>query len=182
VVSSTEAEYYEEALEEKPKILLPIVDVKPRHILILLLKSYYFVDDEHLNQVSLVTGIHKGKLQGMIDELHEIRTRQEEKFHALRQRFHSQYYRCLAFAKRLTSTHEGSAKHEKLKNSLERSHKRYWAIKKRLDKTRMDATNEQVANLLNIPRGTVDSALHSIRVKLRQSQRAKRQEDTHDLL
>jgi hypothetical protein len=173
VVSSTETEY-EAAPENKPKVLLPVVDIKPRHILILLLKSYYFVADEHLKQVSLVTGIHKGKLQGMIDELHQIRASQEEKLHALRLRFHSQYYRCLAFAKRLTSTYEGSAKHEKLKHSLERSHKRYWAIKRRLDKTRMDATNEQVANLLSIPRGTVDSALHSIRVKLKQSKKQGR--------
>ena len=172
-VSSTEPEY-EAAPEDTPKVLFPVVDIKPRHILILLLKSYYFVTDEHLNQVAMVTGIKKGELQGMIDELHEMRAYQEEKIHVLRQRIHSQYYRCLAFAKRLSSAYEGSAKHEKLKDSLERSHKRYRAIKKRLDKTRMDATNEQVASLLNIPRGTVDSALHSIRVKLKQSKKAGR--------
>jgi len=165
-VCSTEPEYSD---DPEPKVLFPLLDIKPRHILILLLKSYYFVDDDMLNKVSASTGVSKEKLRKMIDTLHQLRSKREEKIHDLQERFHSQYYRCIAFEKRLSSTYEGTAKHEKLKSCLDRAHKRYGAIGKRLGGIRKDATNQQVAEILNIPRGTVDSALHSIREKWKQS-------------
>ena len=166
--NSSEAEYFDDPVSE-PEPLFPLVDIKPRHILILVLKSYYFVTDDFLNQVVAATGMKKEYFIALIDKLHQLRAKREEKIHELRERLYSQYYRCLAFEKRLACTYEGTAKYIKLKSSLERAHKRYWTIKMRLECIRKDATNQQVANILNIPRGTVDSALHSIRRKLKQS-------------
>jgi DNA-directed RNA polymerase specialized sigma24 family protein len=167
-VSSTEAEYYAEP-ESNPKMLFPLVDIKHKHILILILKSYYFLTDDFLNRVAITIKINKGELRKMIDKLHQVRSRREEKIQQFRNRIHSQYYRCLAFEKRLSSAQEGTAKYEKLKCCLQRARKRYSSMKKRIQGIRMDATNQQVADILNIPRGTVDSALHSIREKLKQN-------------
>ena len=165
---SNEAEYADDP-DPEPEILSPLIDIKPRHILILLLKSYFYVTDDFLNRVVAATGMKKEQLCKMIDKLHQLRVKREERIHQLQERIHSQYYRCLAFEKRLSCTYEGTAKHEKLKSCLERAHQRYGAIRRRLGGIRKDATNQQVADILNIPRGTVDSALHSIRVKLKAS-------------
>ena len=164
---NAEAEYTVE-LEEDTKLFFPFMGIKPRHILILLLKSYFFIDDVFLNRISLTIGMNKIELHKMIDKLHQLRSKREDKIHDLQERMHSQYYRCLTFERRLSSTSEGTAKHEKLKNSLDRAHKRYWTLFKRLEGIRKDATNQQVADVLNIPRGTVDSALHNIRKKWKQ--------------
>ena len=177
-VYSNEAEYnYTDDWKDEEKIHLQFTDIKPRHIIILFLKSYYFINEEMLGNVSLSTGVKKRRLYEMIDKLRTLRSKREEKIHLLKERIHSQYYRCLAFEKRLSSTYAGTAKHEKLKSCLERAHQRYGAILKRLDGTRKDATNQQVAEILNIPRGTVDSALHSIRGKLKESQISSKNND-----
>ena len=163
---SKEAEYANEP--EEPKLILPSQNIKPIHILILTLKSYFFISDSYLDRLAPIVGLRKEVLYEMIDKLHKIRSKREDKIHNLQERMHSHFYRCLAFEKRLASTCEGTVKHVKLKNCLERAHKRYWILIKRLEGIRKDATNQQVADILQIPRGTVDSALHNMRKKCKE--------------
>ena len=139
--------------------------ITPRQILLLSLKSYYFISNELLNLISETTGISKNEIQGFIDRLHSIRAKREAFIRGFQERTYCQYYRCLAFQKRLSTAYTGTAKHKKLTNYLERAQKRYSAMKDRLSKIRVDATNRQISQLLNIPKGTVDSALYSIKKK-----------------
>jgi CRP-like cAMP-binding protein len=123
--------------------------------------------EDYVNRIAETAGIDKNELQKLIDKLHEMRAKREAYIRELQDKIHSQYYRCLAFEKRLSSTYEGTAKHEKLTHYLHNARKRFQSMRERLSGIRVDATNQQIATLLNIPKGTVDSALHYVREKFK---------------
>jgi hypothetical protein len=50
-----------------------------------------------------------------------------------------------------------------MEERLERARKRYKAMRKRLGGIRMNASNRIVAEVLGIPKGTVDSGLFAIK-------------------
>jgi DNA-directed RNA polymerase specialized sigma24 family protein len=150
---------------ERIKACIAQTKITPRQILLLVLKSYYFITDDFLCRIAEITGIKKNELRDMIDKLHAMREKREATIRELQDRIHSQYYRCLAFQKRLAAACAGTAKYAKLTNYVNKAWKRFFAMRKRLSGIRVDATNKQIALLLNIPKGTVDSALHNAREK-----------------
>jgi hypothetical protein len=50
-----------------------------------------------------------------------------------------------------------------MRRCLEKSKLRIKALRKRLGAIRLDATNRQVAEILGVPKGTVDSSLYAIK-------------------
>jgi hypothetical protein len=171
--SPLELLYNDEAVGRNPmpetsaKSCIANAKITPKQILLLVLKSYYFMTDDFLNRITDTVGIGKNELQILIDRLHDMRSKREAHLRDMQDKVHSQYYRCLSFEKRLSSTYEGTAKHAKLTRYLDNARKRFLTMRKRLGGIRMDATNQQIATLLNVPKGTVDSALHTIREKWR---------------
>jgi DNA-directed RNA polymerase specialized sigma24 family protein len=147
---------------------LPVKDIAtPRQIIMLLLKSYYFVSDDFLNRIAAGIGMEKADIRNMVDELRRRRTAREAEIRDLQERIQCQHYRCLSFQYRLASALPGTAQYEKLKGRLERARKRFSAMRKRLEGIRVDATNKQIAEVMGIPKGTVDSNLHMVRAKWR---------------
>ena len=141
-------------------------DVNPRQVLLLLLKSYFFVSDDFVKKVANTIGMNAGDIQDMINELRSRRAEKEAKIHNLKGRLHCQHYRCLTYQRRLSGTPYGTANYEKMKARVERAEKRFYAMKKRLSGMRMTASNRMIAEVLGIPRGTVDSSLSSIKNRL----------------
>ena len=158
MLRETEPEY----LESKKEISIPD-DINSRQILILLLKSYFFVSDEFVKRVAKTIGMEHGQLRSMIDELKRRRSEQEADILALRERLHCQYYRCLSYQKRMNSAQSGTYYHEKMKGRFERAKKRYSTMKKRLSGMRMSASNRMIAEVMGIPHGTVDSGLFALK-------------------
>lgn len=156
---------YTEGLETRNVIPIP-EDLNRRQILMLLLKSYFFVTDEFAGKVAFAIGMDIGMVQSMIDELKKRRSEKETDILNLRERIHCQHYRCLAYQKRMTSAQPGSEFHEKLKSRFERAKKRYSSMKKRLNTMRMSASNRMIAEVLGVPRGTVDSNLFAIKNRI----------------
>ncbi|MCL2479639.1 MAG: hypothetical protein FWF22_09060 [Treponema sp.] len=170
ILHSPEPEYQEDdskaslwIARTRTKISFPMIDMSPRQILILLLKSYYFVTGDFIGKVAETINMEERDIQAMIDQLHFMRAHKEEKIHICRERIYSQYYRCLVFQKRLLTAVPGTARYEKIKRVIERADIKFSAMKKKYARMRMDATNQQIADILNIPKGTVDSTLHSIK-------------------
>jgi hypothetical protein len=137
----------------------------PQQLLILVLKSYYFVSEDLLSRVAPAIGIEKETIKGMIGELRKRRAGREEEIREFQERIYSQYYRCIAFEKRYNAAPEDSARREKMGACLERAKIRLRAMKKRLSGIRLDATNSQIAEILGIPKGTVDSNLFLVKAK-----------------
>lgn len=143
---------------------LPLMYSK-RQILILFLKSYYFVSDDFTGRVAAGLGMEKRELYRLVDELKKLRLKREHDILHLKERIHCQYYRCLTYEKRLLLAMPGTGYHEKINGRFGRARLHLEATKRRLAGMRMDATNRQIAAVLHIPKGTVDSALHAIRKK-----------------
>jgi hypothetical protein len=169
-----EARAGEIACEEEPEYLTEKTHpfrnktgkkLKVNEIMVLLLKSYFFVSEDFLERMAPAVGIKAENLMAMIEGLKKKRERHDEGVRALKIRIHSQYYRCIAFEKRLRVMDDDSPHYEKTKDILERGRKRLANMKKRLAGLRVDASNRQVAETLCIPKGTVDSILYTIKKK-----------------
>jgi predicted transcriptional regulator with HTH domain len=156
---------YTDHSEEKKVVSIPD-DINPKQILFLLLKSYFFVSNEFVEQVAKAIKMNVSDVQGLIDELRKRRSEKEAGIMDLRERIHCQHYRCLAYEKLMINAQPGTEYHEKMRKRLERAKKRYKAMRKRLSGMRMSASNRMIAEILGIPRGTVDSSLFAIRNRL----------------
>jgi biotin operon repressor len=135
----------------------------PRQILLLLLKSYYFVSDDFLERIAPAIGMETKKIKRMIEKLRDWRTHRDETIRFLQERIVRQFYRCIVFEKRLGTAPEGSARHERLAKNLKGARERLINMRKRLSGIRVDATNQQVADLLGITKGAVASNLYALR-------------------
>jgi hypothetical protein len=153
----------EPAYGEKGPAYKPVPN--PQQVLILLLKAYYFVSDDFIARIAPAVGIEKEGLKKMIDNLRILRLEKEEKIQGLRERVHCQFYRCIAFEKRLISAPEGSMIQMKMRERLIRARIRLLSMRKRLAVMRLDATNREIAEIMGLPKGTIDSTLHSIKLK-----------------
>jgi hypothetical protein len=154
-----------EYLEERKDISLPD-DLNPRQILFLLLKSYFFVSNEFVEQVAKAIRMNVSEVQALIDELRKRRSEKEAGIMDLRERIHCQHYRCLTYEKRMINAQPGTEHYEKMRKRFERAKKRYRTMRKRLAGMRMSASNRMIADVLGIPRGTVDSSLFAIKNRL----------------
>jgi hypothetical protein len=139
----------------------------PRQILILLLKSYFFVSDEFACRIAPFIGVQPEKLIELLDELRSRRFDRDQEIRKFRERLHSQYYRCIAYERRLKARSEDSAHHQRMKGQLKRARERYISMKKRYAGVNVDATNRQIAEVLGIPKGTVDSNLYAVKQKIK---------------
>jgi DNA-directed RNA polymerase specialized sigma24 family protein len=158
VCEPAEPDYF----EEKPD--LPKVP-NPRQVLILLLKSYHYLSESHVARLAPAVGLTKEKLVSMIDELRTLRLQRDEAVRALRERTHMQFYRCLAFEKRMLQAPAHSAHRLKMTKCLETAQKRLASMRRRLASMRIEASNEQIAQVLGVKKGTVDSNLHAVKQK-----------------
>jgi len=140
--------------------------LKPRHLLVLLLKSYHFVSQEFARHVSRTIGMKPEIVLSMIDELKKRRSEKEAAVLSMRERLYCQHYRCLSYEKRMNSAQAGTAYHTKLKDRLERAKRRFSTMKKRVQKMRLDPSNQMISEVSGIPKGTVDSSLFVVKSKL----------------
>jgi hypothetical protein len=158
MVCSGEPEY----AEQKPVLkLLP----NPTQILILLLKSYYYVSEDFLDRAAPARGIDREHLQSMINELRKQRFRRDERIRCLRERIHYHYYRYICFEKQLLTVQEGSAREEMLRQRLERSKRLLKSLRLRLRRMRTNPSNRQIAELLGVQKSTVDSNLYAVKMR-----------------
>ena len=140
-----------------------------RQLLILALKCYYYCSDDFLERLAPSVGIKKEKLRHMVDNLRRQRIRKEETHRLMQERIHSQYYRCIVYEKRLKTMPENTAIYNKLETQLQKARSRLDAMRQRMAKLKLEATNEQIAQLLGLSKGTVDSNLHALKTRMKNS-------------
>ncbi|MCL2093665.1 MAG: hypothetical protein FWH12_05650 [Treponema sp.] len=140
-------------------------DLNQRQVLILLLKSYHFITDEFMRMAAKRLGMEGEEIMLMLNELRTRRSAQEERIRKLREQIHCQHYRCLAYQKRMHYAQPGTDYHMRMQLRYLRARKRFFSMKKRLEGMSVTASNKLVADVMGIPRGTVDSGLHALRKK-----------------
>jgi DNA-directed RNA polymerase specialized sigma24 family protein len=162
-VHFTEPDYLE---NENSHALLSKTPVKnPRQLLVLILKCYYSLSDDLIEHLAPIVGLDKEKLKEMIDSIREQRNGKDEEIRLMRERIHSQFYRCIIYEKRLKLIPEESGFFLRVKTQLEKARRRLEMMRNRLAKIRMEATNKQIAEILGLSKGTVDATLHTLKLR-----------------
>ncbi len=83
----------------------------------------------------------------------------------MKENIYSQYYRCIVYEKRLEYLQENSAAYLKLKAQREKARKRLEKMRKRAASVRTEPTNNEIAEILGLSKGTVDSSLFNLKAK-----------------
>ena len=137
----------------------------PRQLLILLLKCSNHVSTDFLEKISPKLDIEPESLSTMIEHLKRQRDKREMEITSLREKINLQFYRCILLEKRLRLMAENSIGAQRLKKKLEQGRNRLLKIRKQIAYRRLDPSNSQIAKLLGISKGTVDSVLYNLRVQ-----------------
>jgi hypothetical protein len=158
MVCSNEPEYLEAG---------PVAKRLPnsQQLLILLLKSYFFISDDFLSRIVPIIGIEEQRIRHWIDAIREQRLKRDEEVRNLQERIYGQYYRCITYESKLATISVGTPLYEKMKSRLQRARVKLSAMKQRLKGCRLDPSNRQIAEVLGIPKGTVDSILYTVKQK-----------------
>lgn len=145
----------------------------PRQALILLLKSYNFVSEEYIARAAPAIGIDQETLSDLVEEVRKARFDQDTEIRNLQERIYGQYCRCRTFERRIDVAQAGSARYCTLQNRLSRAEKRLENMKNTLKKLKTGASNRQVAEILNLSKGSVDSSLHEVKKRRRQTRKKR---------
>jgi hypothetical protein len=137
--------------------------MNPRQIMLLVMKSYHFISEDFLDRIAPAVGMAREQLKDMMDEMQKIRACREEEIRLQQERVYCQFYRCITFEKRLCAAARDSARRQRMQGQLERAQERLAGMRKRLTGVRVDATNQQIADVLGIAKGSVASGLFAVR-------------------
>ena len=132
-------------------------------LVILVLKSYTKVEPGHIESISALTGLDSGELFKLIDNIKELRLKADTELSLLKNRVHSQYYKCLSYETRLRHFAKDDHRYKIIQEKLERAKETLDKMRDRLKHKKTDATNQQVSNVLGIPKGSVDFCVSSVR-------------------
>jgi DNA-directed RNA polymerase specialized sigma24 family protein len=143
--------------------------INPRQLLILILKCCYYVSDDFLQRAAPRLGIQGEELDRMVNFLRKLREKREQCNAILQEKINYQFYRCIYYEKTLQSLPENSIAAQRLSGKLERGRGRLANMRERLVKKLPDPSNYQIAKLLGISKGTVDSVLYRLRVLSRKN-------------
>jgi biotin operon repressor len=158
----TEPSYNDRKTEETEN---PVVSKNPRQLLILILKCCSHVSAEFLEKVSPRVGMEPEALGKMIIQLKEQREKRETEVIALRERINRYFYNCILCEKRLKVLAADSLAAQRIKKQLEQKRTKLTSTRKLLARKRLDPSNEQIAKLLGLSKGTVDSVLYKLRTQ-----------------
>jgi DNA-binding CsgD family transcriptional regulator len=136
-----------------------------RQALILLLKSYNHVSDNFIARAAPAIGVEEEKLIEMVEKLRDIRFEHDMDARALRERIYGQFFRCKTFERRRNASAKGTMHYQMMQKKLERAERRLENMMKTLRNIKIAASNQQVARILGIPKGTVDSNIHAVKRK-----------------
>jgi hypothetical protein len=157
---------YPEAEEDEPEDMFnpaPLAVLKSRQVLMLILKSYYFLSEDFIDRIAPLAGIKAENLRTMIENLRIRRSRREEERRLIQERITTQFYRCIVLERRLKTLLPGTARYGKIQTSLARTRKRLAGMRKRLARSKVNASHQQVAEILGISAGAVGSSLSMLK-------------------
>ncbi|MDR2494661.1 MAG: hypothetical protein LBD24_05495 [Spirochaetaceae bacterium] len=155
--------YLEEPFSEPFALSDHAIISNPRQILFLILKSYWYLSDDFIERAAPVIGIDAARLTEMVRKLREMRITRDVERRGLQERLERQRYRCMLYADRVKDAPEGSAARARAERRLAKARERCEAMQKRRAAMSESATNRQVACVLGIPKGTVDSNLYTLK-------------------
>jgi hypothetical protein len=139
---------------------------EPNCILLIILKSYYYVSEELLYKAASAIGIGYEILGKMVDTLHCLQYKKIEKLRRLIRYSHSLHYRCINYERQLAAKKESWPSYRLVSRRLEQGRQRLFNLREQLKSMHIEATNNDLAKVLGVPKGTIDSRWAQIKNKL----------------
>jgi len=136
-----------------------------RQILMLVLKCCRYVSADFLDKISHRLGVEPDTIAEMIERLKEKREKREAYVENLRSVANRQLWRCFFYERSLHETAKDSETNLRVKKRLDHFRKKLAKSRERLAAMSLDPSNAQIAELLGITKGTVDAALHNLKVR-----------------
>lgn len=143
---------------------------KARDILLLALKSTFYISEDMIEKTAALCGMGKEELRNLLETVRSDYGEKQKLFESMKMQRHEYYLRAFICQQRLdklagecnteTWTKEPI---EKEKEFCERQKERLRIKMKKIQRT---PSNRYLASLLNIPRGSVDSALVRLKKQL----------------
>jgi DNA-directed RNA polymerase specialized sigma24 family protein len=162
--NAIEKAVFSEEPDYTPPAVPPLKGVRNRRqTLMLLLKCYSFLSDEFIERAAGALRISPVTLKGMVESMRRLRVQRDEEISALKERLFCQYYRCILFEERMKAAPEKSARREQMQQSFVKAKKHLASMRKRLKKVRRSASNREIAQVLGIPKGTVDATIFAVK-------------------
>jgi DNA-directed RNA polymerase specialized sigma24 family protein len=161
-VCENEIEYNEQAaagMEGTIKL------TSPRQLLILILKCSNHISADLMEKIAPKLGIEPDALNEMVDHLKQLYEKRAADIITLREKINSQFYRCILYEKKLQTLMPDSVRAQELRKQLKNGRNRLEKTRQHLARTRLDPSNAQIAKLLGISKGTVDSVLYNLRLQ-----------------
>jgi Mn-dependent DtxR family transcriptional regulator len=131
--------------------------------LVLVLKCCSYISDDFLERISVRLGIQPEALFAMISRLKELRGKREHEINRLREHTNCQFFRCVLYERSLRNMPDDSVAGQRMKERLERGRNRLAKMRRRLARLHPDPSNQQIADVLGVTKGTVDSALYHLK-------------------
>lgn len=158
----------EESVYSQEKSLLDMQGSNPvihnkRQILILALKCYSYLSEDAVQRTAKALDINIDVLHKHILSLRCKRLARDEYMHKLLDRIGLQYYRCLSMEKRIHAMPENSLFREELEGDLCKARERLDSMRRRYKGLRRLASNREIAEVLGLSKGTVDSSMHTLK-------------------
>ncbi|MCL2186483.1 MAG: hypothetical protein FWB86_11655 [Treponema sp.] len=136
-----------------------------RRILSLIIKCYYYISDDFAEKVAPKIGIKSEELLEMLKKIRSIRQKKDDDIYNMKERIYSQFFRCQIYERNLLYFKENESLYNKKKLQLKKARKRLASMRKRLASIRKEATNDQVAEIIGVTKGTVDASLYRLKIK-----------------
>jgi RNA polymerase sigma factor (sigma-70 family) len=159
------------AFEEPPEYALteektmPLTST-PRQLLILLLKCCFYVSGDFIEKAAPRLGVRPEELSNMVFLLKSLREKREKRNALLQEKANYQFCRCMYYEKRLKDLPENCIAAQRIRDRLKRGWDRLVNLRKRIARRLPDPSNRQIAKILGLSKGTVDSVLFRLKSQI----------------
>jgi hypothetical protein len=137
-----------------------------KRVLALVIKCYNYISEDLAERIAPIIGLESHDLLEMLKKIRKKRQEKDDRHYYQKERIYCQFYRCIIYDKKLSLLNENTTAYNKVKLQLEKARQRLENMRSRMINARVDATNEEVAEVIGIKKGTVDSSLYQLKSKL----------------
>jgi len=139
--------------------------IHPRQLLILILKCCCYISDDFIERAIPLLKIPAEELDKMVGFLRKMREKRERYTMMLQEKANYQFYRCIYYEKKLQILPENSIAAQRITERIERGRGRLVNLRERIAKRYAGPSNHQIARLLGVSKGTVDSVLYRLKTR-----------------
>lgn len=139
--------------------------IDARRFLALILKCYCYISDDFAEKVAPLIGIDKDELIEMINKIRLLRQKRDDDIYLMKEKVYCQFYRCIVYEKRLLLCTEDTTTYKRLQTQLKTARLKLEKMRAKLNLVKKEATNSQVAEVIGVCKGSVDSSLHKLKEK-----------------